>query len=83
MCLVEPINLLSMNASRREDPSCLWDASSYVHFLSERESVAGGPMGVVVYCFSRALPMRIEAARPDHRNGRGFVGYSGMEAGVL
>jgi carboxymethylenebutenolidase len=41
------------------------DASAYVDFLSGHESVADGPMGVVGYCFSGALAMRIAAARPD------------------
>jgi carboxymethylenebutenolidase len=41
------------------------DASRYVNFLSDHESVADGPMGVVGYCFSGALAMRIAAARPD------------------
>lgn len=41
------------------------DASAYVNFLSAHESVADGPMGVVGYCFSGALAMRIAAARPD------------------
>jgi carboxymethylenebutenolidase len=41
------------------------DASAYVDFLSDHESVADGPMGVVGYCFSGALAMRIAAARPD------------------
>jgi carboxymethylenebutenolidase len=41
------------------------DASAYVNFLSDHESVADGPMGVVGYCFSGALAMRIAAARPD------------------
>ena len=59
------------------------DASAYVNFLSDHESVADGPMGVVGYCFSGALAMRIAAARPDRRNGRRFVGNSGVEAGVL
>ena len=41
------------------------DASAYVNFLSDDESVADGPMGVVGYCFSGALAMRVAAARPD------------------
>jgi carboxymethylenebutenolidase len=41
------------------------DASAYVDFLSDHESFADGPMGVVGYCFSGALAMRIAAARPD------------------
>jgi len=41
------------------------DASAYVDFLSGHESVADGQMGVVGYCFSGALAMRIAAARPD------------------
>jgi carboxymethylenebutenolidase len=41
------------------------DASAYVNFLSDHESVADGPVGVVGYCFSGALAMRVAAARPD------------------
>jgi carboxymethylenebutenolidase len=41
------------------------DASAYVNFLSDDESVAEAPMGAVGYCFSGALAMRMAAARPD------------------
>lgn len=41
------------------------DASAYVDFLAAHESVNGGAMGVVGYCFSGALAMRTAAARPD------------------
>ena len=41
------------------------DASAYVDFLAAHQSVSEGPIGVVGYCFSGALAMRIAAARPD------------------
>lgn len=41
------------------------DANVYVDFLTSQPSVAEGPIGVVGYCFSGALAMRIAAERPD------------------
>ena len=41
------------------------DASAYVDFLSAQASVAPGPLGVVGYCFTGAMALRIAAARPD------------------
>jgi carboxymethylenebutenolidase len=41
------------------------DASAYVDFLSAQPSVAPGQLGVVGYCFSGAVALRIAAARPD------------------
>lgn len=42
------------------------DAKAYVDFLSSQESVAKGPLGVVGYCFSGGMALRIAAAYP-HR----------------
>jgi carboxymethylenebutenolidase len=41
------------------------DASAYVDFLSNQESVTSGPLGVVGYCFTGAMALGIAAARPD------------------
>jgi carboxymethylenebutenolidase len=41
------------------------DASHYVDFLAAHESVNEGGMGVVGYCFSGSIAMRIAAVRPD------------------
>ncbi len=41
------------------------DAAAYVDFLAAQESVSEGAMGVVGYCFTGSLAMRIAAARPD------------------
>jgi carboxymethylenebutenolidase len=41
------------------------DASAYVDFLAQSPGVAEGPMGVVGYCFTGAIALRIAAARPD------------------
>ena len=41
------------------------DAAAYVDFLSSQRSVSAGTMGVVGYCISGAMAMRIAAARPD------------------
>jgi carboxymethylenebutenolidase len=41
------------------------DACAYVNFLADHPSVKKGTMGVVGYCFSGALAMRVAAARPD------------------
>lgn len=41
------------------------DAGAYVDFLAAHPSVSDGPLGVVGYCFSGALAMRIAAARSN------------------
>jgi carboxymethylenebutenolidase len=41
------------------------DASPYVDFLSNHESVSRGTVGVVGYCFTGAMALRIAAAHPD------------------
>ncbi len=41
------------------------DANGYVDFLAAQFSVSDGPFGVVGYCFSGAMAMRIAAERPD------------------
>jgi len=41
------------------------DAVALVEALSGLDSVAPGPFGVVGFCFSGALAMRVAAARPD------------------
>ena len=41
------------------------DAVGYVEFLAAQDSVSAGPMGVVGYCFSGAIALRIAAAQPD------------------
>jgi carboxymethylenebutenolidase len=41
------------------------DATAYVDFLRLAESTAAGPMGVVGYCFTGAMALRIAAARAD------------------
>jgi carboxymethylenebutenolidase len=41
------------------------DAADYVEFLAAQDSVNKGPMGVVGYCYSGAIALRIAAARPD------------------
>ena len=41
------------------------DATAYVEFLRAQKAVAPGPMGVVGYCFTGAMALRIAAARPD------------------
>jgi carboxymethylenebutenolidase len=41
------------------------DASAYVSFLAAQSSVREGAMGVVGYCFTGSLAMRVAAARPD------------------
>ncbi|MGH7668293.1 MAG: dienelactone hydrolase family protein [Gemmatimonadaceae bacterium] len=41
------------------------DAAAYVDFLRAQPATAAGPMGVVGYCFTGALSLRIAAARPD------------------
>jgi carboxymethylenebutenolidase len=40
------------------------DASSYIDFLASHSAMSEGPMGVVGYCFSGAMAMRIAAAQP-------------------
>ena len=41
------------------------DASNYVDFLAARGSVSEGAMGVVGYCATGGMAIRIAAARPD------------------
>jgi carboxymethylenebutenolidase len=41
------------------------DASTYVDFLAEQDSVAEGGFGVVGYCFTGSFALRTAAKRPD------------------
>lgn len=41
------------------------DATAYVDFLRAQSATATGPMGVVGYCFTGSIALRIAAARPD------------------
>jgi len=41
------------------------DASDYVEFLAEQDSVSEGAMGVVGHCFTGSMALRTAAARPD------------------
>ncbi|HWB83426.1 MAG TPA: dienelactone hydrolase family protein [Bryobacteraceae bacterium] len=41
------------------------DASTYVDFLAAQPSVRPGAMGVVGYCFTGAMAMRMAAVRPE------------------
>jgi len=41
------------------------DGVQYVDFLAAHDSVSQGAMGVVGYCFTGSMAMRIAAARPD------------------
>lgn len=41
------------------------DAAAYVDFLAANRSVAEGPMGVVGYCFTGGVAMRVAATRPE------------------
>lgn len=41
------------------------DATAYLDFLASSDAVARGPMGVVGFCFSGAMAMRVAAAQPD------------------
>jgi carboxymethylenebutenolidase len=41
------------------------DTSAYIAFMRSQASVAAGPMGVVGFCYSSALAMRMAAAQPD------------------
>jgi carboxymethylenebutenolidase len=41
------------------------DGSAYLDFLATQESVKAGAMGIVGYCFTGAVALRIAAARPD------------------
>jgi carboxymethylenebutenolidase len=41
------------------------DGAAYVDFLAGQPSVRAGGMGVVGYCFTGAMALRIAAARPD------------------
>jgi carboxymethylenebutenolidase len=41
------------------------DADAYVTFLRAQAAVSAAPLGVVGYCFSGAMALRIAAAQPD------------------
>jgi carboxymethylenebutenolidase len=41
------------------------DGAAYVRFLAAQSATAKGPLGVVGYCFSGAVALRIAAAQPD------------------
>src|SRR5215210_3976968 len=41
------------------------DGSAYVDFLASQDFVAGGPMGVVGFCFAGKFALLAAAARPD------------------
>ncbi len=41
------------------------DASNYIDFLAARDSVSEGAMGVVGYCATGGMAMRIAAVQPD------------------
>ncbi len=41
------------------------DATAYIDFLHAQKATAPGPVGVVGYCFTGAMALRIAAARPD------------------
>jgi carboxymethylenebutenolidase len=41
------------------------DADAYVKFLAAQQGVRGGVVGVVGYCLTGAMAMRVAAARPD------------------
>lgn len=41
------------------------DAGSYVDYLTSHPSVSGGGLGVVGYCFTGRLAMRVAAAKPE------------------
>lgn len=41
------------------------DGSAYADFLAAQAAVIPGPIGVVGYCFTGAMALRIAAARPD------------------
>ena len=41
------------------------DASDYVDFLAQHNSVKAGPMGVVGYCFSGKMALLTAFSRPD------------------
>jgi carboxymethylenebutenolidase len=41
------------------------DGAAYIDFLAKREAVSDGAMGIVGYCFTGAMALRIAAARPD------------------
>jgi carboxymethylenebutenolidase len=47
------------------------DAHAYVDFLTSQPTVADGPVGVVGYCFSGAMAMRIAAECPDKVSAMG------------
>jgi len=41
------------------------DGAAYIDFLAKQESVSGGAMGAVGYCFTGAMALRFAAVRPD------------------
>jgi carboxymethylenebutenolidase len=41
------------------------DGNAYIDFLAKQESVSDGGMGVIGYCFTGAMALRIAASRPD------------------
>ena len=41
------------------------DGKAYVDFLAKQESVSGGAMGAVGYCFTGAMALRFAASQPD------------------
>jgi carboxymethylenebutenolidase len=41
------------------------DASAYTDFLAKQESVNSGPFGIVGYCFTGGVALRMAAARPE------------------
>ena len=41
------------------------DGASFVDYLGSQEGVKAGPMGVVGFCFTRSMAMRIAALSPD------------------
>jgi carboxymethylenebutenolidase len=41
------------------------DASAYTDFLAKQESVGSGPFGIVGYCFTGGVALRMAAARPE------------------
>jgi len=55
---VELVSALTPDAMRR-------DGSAYVDFLAQQDSVSDGGMGVVGYCATGAMALRMAAARPD------------------
>ena len=41
------------------------DGKAYIDFLASQESVTGGAMGAVGYCFTGAMALRFAASQPD------------------